>query len=216
MKTCIELINEERNKDYFKKLMFKVDGEYKNKIIYPKYSDLFKAFEICPLKELKVVILGQDPYHDDNQATGLAFEINDNAKFPPSLRNIYKELEDDLGIKNSSKCLKAWARQGVLMFNTIFSVEAHKAGSHKDIGWEELSDNIIRKINNLKQPIVFILWGAYAQKKEKLLTNPNHLIIKSAHPSPLSAYRGFFGSKPFSRVNKFLSANGIKEIDWRI
>lgn len=208
------LIENESKKPYFNKLMKKVMEEYNTKVVYPPYSQLFNAFKLCPIKKLKVVILGQDPYHNPNQANGLAFSVPKGQALPASLRNIYKELSDDLSINNQSGDLTNWAKQGVLLFNTSFSVEAHKANSHHDLGWEELTINIMKELDVLDQPIIFILWGKQAQKYSDFITNPHHKCIKSAHPSPLSAHRGFFGSKPFSKVNQFLEKNHLEKVDW--
>ncbi|MCR5232155.1 MAG: uracil-DNA glycosylase [Acholeplasmatales bacterium] len=207
-------IEEEKKKDYFKKLMVSVNKEYEDNICYPSYDNIFHAFEMTPLDNVKVVILGQDPYHEPNQAHGLAFSVLCD-KLPPSLINIYKEMESDLGIKvKQDGNLDYLARQGVLLLNTVLTVRKGEAFSHKDYGWQVFTDNVIKLLNELNQPIVFILWGSPSIKKEKLLNNPNHLVIKSAHPSPLSSYRGFFGSKPFSRTNNFLISNGIMPINW--
>lgn len=212
-----ELFEIESKKEYFKKLMDFIDNEYKTKTIYPKKEDIFKVFELTPLSNVKVVILGQDPYHNKNQATGLAFSVPFGEKIPPSLANIYKEIESDLGIlKLNNGDLTSWATQGVFLLNTILTVEENKPLSHKDKGWEIFTDNIIKMINEKQTPVVFILWGAYARAKKSLITNPIHLIIESAHPSPFSARNGFFGSKPFSKTNEFLKKNNIEEIDWRI
>ncbi|MBQ3307779.1 MAG: uracil-DNA glycosylase [Bacilli bacterium] len=211
------LLKEEYEKDYFKKLMEFVKKEYKEKIIYPKQNEVFNALRNTDYKDVKVVIVGQDPYHEPNQAEGLAFSVKDEVQKPPSLVNILKELESDLGIpfprKNS---LRPWTKQGVLLLNTVLTVEEHKANSHKDKGWEVFTNEVIKKINDKKEPVVFILWGTPARKKKELINNSKHYIIESVHPSPLSAYNGFFGSKPFSKTNDFLRENHIKEIDWRI
>ena len=209
-----KLLEEEYKKEYFQELMTFIKNEYKEKVIYPKQNEVFNAFRYTDYNDLKVVILGQDPYHEVNQAHGLAFSVLCE-KLPPSLVNIYKEMATDLNADvNQDGDLSYLANQGVLLLNTILSVREHDAFSHKALGWEQFTDNVIKKLNTLDQPIVFILWGAPSQKKEKLLNNPKHLIIKSAHPSPLSAYRGFFGSKPFSKVNQFLKDNNLEEIHW--
>lgn len=211
------LLKEEYQKDYFKKLIEFVKVEYKSKTIYPKQNEIFNAFRYTDFDNCKVVILGQDPYHGPNQAEGLSFSVKNEVLKPPSLQNIFKELENDLKIhfpKHNS--LKPWAQQGVLLLNAVLTVEEHKPTSHKDKGWENFTDNIIKIINKKETPVVFILWGSYAKKKKELITNPKHLIIESVHPSPFSARNGFFGSKPFSRTNEFLKKNNIKEIDWRI
>ncbi len=210
----IDFINEEKKKEYYKKLKEGLEQEYLNHVCYPEYKNIYAAFKMTPLDKVKVVILGQDPYHEPDQAHGLAFSVLCK-KLPPSLINIYKEMATDLNADvNQDGDLSYLANQGVLLLNTILSVREHDAFSHKALGWEQFTDNVIKKLNTLDQPIVFILWGAPSQKKEKLLNNPKHLIIKSAHPSPLSAYRGFFGSKPFSKVNEFLRDNNLEEIHW--
>ena len=211
------LLKEEYQKDYFQKLLDFVKEEYKNKTIYPKQNEVFNAFRYTDFKNVKVVILGQDPYHGPNQAEGLSFSVKDEVLKPPSLQNIFKELESDLGIPfPEHNSLKPWAKQGVLLLNAVLTVEEHKPTSHKDKGWEAFTDDIIKIINKKEEPVVFILWGAYARAKKDLITNPKHLVIESAHPSPFSARNGFFGSKPFSRTNEFLKKNGLKEIDWRV
>ena len=209
-----DFIDNERNKDYYLSLHEKVVEEYKNYLCHPDFNNIYNAFKYTPLDDVKVVILGQDPYHEPGQAHGLAFSVLcDN--LPPSLINIYKEMEDDLGVRiNQDGNLEYLARQGVLLLNTTLTVRDGYAFSHKDYGWDIFTDNVIKLLNDINRPIVFILWGTPAQKKCKYLNNPNHLIIKSAHPSPLSAYRGFFGSKPFSRCNQFLKSKNIKEIKW--
>ena len=211
------VLKDEYEKAYFQDLLKFVKNEYNDKVIYPKKNEVFNAFRYTPYKDLKVIILGQDPYHGPNQAEGLSFSVSNSVLKPPSLQNIFKELESDLGIpfpKNNS--LKPWARQGVLLLNAVLTVEEHKPTSHKDKGWETFTDNVIRKINEKEEPVVFILWGAYARNKKRLITNPKHLVIESAHPSPFSARNGFFGSKPFSKTNSFLKKNGIKEINWSV
>ena len=211
------VLNEELKKEYFQELMSFIKNEYKNKTIYPKQSEVFNAFRYTDFDDVKVVILGQDPYHGPNQAEGLSFSVSNEVLKPPSLKNIFKELESDLGIKYpESNSLKPWAKEGVLLLNAVLTVEEHKPTSHKDKGWETFTDDIIKIINKKETPVVFILWGAYARKKKELITNPIHLVIESAHPSPFSAYNGFFGSKPFSKTNKFLKENNLKEIDWRV
>ena len=212
-----EALKEEFKKPYYKKLFDTVNAEYHTRKIFPPAQDIFNAFHLTPLKDVKVVILGQDPYHNDGQAHGLSFSVQKGVDIPPSLVNIYKELHDDLGctIPNHG-CLEKWAKQGVLMLNTVLTVRAHQANSHRGIAWEEFTDAAIMALNNQDRPIVFILWGAPAQRKEKMLTNPQHLILKAPHPSPLAAYRGFFGSRPFSQTNEFLKAHGIEPIDWQI
>lgn len=202
---------------YYKKLFQTVNEEYRTRKIFPPSDDIFNAFHLSPLKDVKVVILGQDPYHGDGQAHGLCFSVRPGVDIPPSLVNIYKELHDDLGctIPNHG-CLTKWARQGVLLLNTVLTVRAHQANSHKGIGWEEFTDAAIRQVDKQDRPVVFILWGRPAQMKRAMLHNPKHLILEAPHPSPLSAYRGFFGSRPFSQANRFLEAQGVAPIDWQI
>ena len=212
-----EILKDEFNKPYYLNLINFLDKEYNTKTIYPPKKDIYKALNLTSYKDTKVVIIGQDPYHEENEAQGLAFSVNENVKIPPSLKNIYKELNNDLNcyIPNNGNLTK-WAKQGVLLINDILTVEKHKALSHKDIGWKIFTSEIIKKLNDKNSPVVFILWGNEAIKKEKYLNNPKHLIIKSAHPSPLSANRGFFNSKPFSKTNDFLIKNNLKPIDWQI
>lgn len=212
-----DLLKEEYKKDYFTNLIDFIKKEYKTKTIYPKQNEVFNAFRYTDYDNVKVVIIGQDPYHGPNQAEGLSFSVSNEVLKPPSLKNIFKELESDLGIQfPKHNSLKPWAKEGVLLLNAVLTVEEHKPTSHKDKGWETFTDNVIRIINNKEQPVVFILWGQYAKNKKALITNKKHLIIESAHPSPFSAYNGFFGSKPFSKTNEFLKKNNIKEIDWKI
>lgn len=212
-----KLLKEEWSKDYYKKLRKLLISEYKNYTIYPNMYDIFNALKKVSYKDCKVVILGQDPYHGKGQAHGFSFSVKKGVAIPPSLLNIYKELKNDLNfeIPNNGN-LEKWANQGVLLLNSTLTVREGLANSHKDIGWSILTDEIIKKLNKKDSPLVFILWGKFAQSKEVYLTNPRHLIIKSAHPSPFSANRGFFGSKPFSKTNKFLKKNNIKTIDWQI
>ena len=211
------LLEEEYKKDYFKNLLEFIKKEYQTKTIYPKQNEVFNALRYTDYDNVKVVILGQDPYHGPNQAEGLSFSVSNEVLKPPSLKNIFKELEDDLNIPfPKSNSLKAWAREGVLLLNAVLTVEEHKPTSHKDKGWEEFTDSIIKILNKKEEPIVFILWGAYARKKKELITNQVHYVIESAHPSPFSAYNGFFGSKPFSKTNEFLKKNNLKEIDWKV
>ena len=212
-----DILKDEINKEYFQKLIDFINKEYSTKTIYPKKTEIFKAFRNTSYKDTKVLILGQDPYHEENQAEGLAFSVKIGVQKPPSLNNIFKELNSDLGYaipKNGS--LVSWTREGVLLLNTVLTVEATKAASHKDLGWEKFTDAVISKLNEKDTPIVFILWGSFARSKKKLITNKIHYIVESAHPSPLSAYNGFFGSKPFSKTNNFLKSKGIKEISWEI
>ena len=212
-----ELLSVEFEKDYMKDLLSFIKKEYKTKTIYPPQNKVFNALRYTDFNNVKVVIIGQDPYHGPNQAEGLSFSVSNEVLKPPSLKNIFKELESDLKIPfPEHNSLKNWAKQGVLLLNAVLTVEEHKPTSHKDKGWEIFTDNIIKIINEKKTPVVFILWGAYARAKKELITNPIHLIIESAHPSPFSARNGFFGSKPFSKTNEFLKKNNIKEIDWRV
>ena len=212
-----EALKEEYKKPYYRELYKKVNEEYQTHEIFPPSDEIFSAFHLTPLKDVKVVILGQDPYHNNGQAHGLSFSVQKGVDIPPSLVNIYKELHDDLGCTIPSHgCLTKWAEQGVLMLNTVLTVRAHQANSHRGIGWEEFTDAAILALNSQDRPIVFILWGAPAQRKKRMLTNPKHLILEAPHPSPLAAYRGFFGSKPFSQTNAFLEKNGIESIDWQI
>lgn len=210
-------LGQEFHKPYYKKLYQFVLKEYNTTRIFPPSDDIFNAFHLTPLSQVKVVIIGQDPYHNEGQAHGLCFSVKPGVDVPPSLVNIYKELKDDLGcyIPNNGYLVK-WAKQGVLMLNTVLTVRAHMANSHRGKGWEEFTDAAIRALNKQDRPIVYILWGRPAQTKEKMLNNPRHLILKAPHPSPLSAYNGFFGSKPFSQTNRFLEENGIPPIDWQI
>ena len=207
----------EFEKDYFKQLIAFVKNEYRHGTVYPPGPYIFSAFEHCPFDKVKVVILGQDPYHEPGQAHGLCFSVQDGTPFPPSLVNIFKELHDDLGcfVPNNG-CLKPWTEQGVLLLNTVLTVRAHQANSHRNMGWEQFTDKIIELLNEREKPIAFILWGAPARRKKKMITNPRHFIVESAHPSPLSAFNGFFGSRPFSKVNSFLESVGEKPIDWQI
>ena len=207
----------EFKKPYYKDLYKKVLEVYRSRQIFPNPDDIFNAFHLTPLKDVKVVILGQDPYHNDGQAHGLCFSVKPDVEVPPSLVNIYKELQDDLGcrIPNNGYLVK-WAKQGVLMLNTVLTVRAHQANSHRGIGWEQFTDAVIRAVDAQDRPIVFLLWGRPAQMKKSMLHNPKHLILEAPHPSPLSAYRGFFGCKHFSQTNAFLEKNGLAPIDWQI
>lgn len=211
------ILKEEYEKDYFKKLMNDIREEYKNHIVYPKASDVFNAFKYTDYDEIKVVIIGQDPYHGENEAHGLSFSVKPGIKKPPSLQNIFKELNTDLGCKiPESGCLEKWTKEGVMLLNSILTVEKDKPLSHQKYNWEKFTDAVIKKINEKQTPVVFILWGSYARSKKVLITNPIHLIIESPHPSPFSAYHGFFGSKPFSKTNEFLTKKKIKPIDWNL
>lgn len=210
-------LQNEFTKPYFKELIEYVNNEYKNKTIYPPKNEIFNAFRYTTYENLKVVILGQDPYHGENQAEGLSFSVSNKVNRPPSLQNIFKELESDLNIKISEKnSLIPWAQEGVLLLNAVLTVEKSKPASHQKKGWETFTDEVIKIINEKETPVVFILWGSYARNKKSLITNKRHCIIESPHPSPFSAYHGFFGSKPFSKANDFLKANNIKEINWQI
>ena len=213
----LEPLSAEFKKPYYKKLYETVKHEYETRAVYPDANDIFNAFEFTPLSQVKVVILGQDPYHGYGQAHGLCFSVKPGVDTPPSLVNIYQELHDDLGcyVPNNGY-LKKWADQGVMLLNTVLTVRAHQANSHRGIGWEESTDLEIRALNEQERPMVFILWGRPAQTKKAMLTNPKHLILKSPHPSPLSASYGFFGTHPFSKANQFLIDQGRTPIDWQI
>ena len=212
-----EILEEEYHKDYFKKIVLYINKAYKERPIYPPKSYILRALSLTDYDDVKVVILGQDPYHGTGEANGLAFAVNPGVKLPPSLKNIYKELKDDLNIPISDKGdLTCWAKEGVLLLNAVLTVSKDKPASHKNMGWELFTDAIIKKVNEKETPVVFLLWGSFARSKKTLITNPIHLVIESTHPSPFSAFNGFFGSKPFSKTNNFLKTNGIKEIDWSI
>ena len=206
------VLHEEMQKSYFKYIREFVKEERLNKTIYPPAKDLFNAFKLTDFNNIKVVILGQDPYHGEKEAMGLSFSVRRGVRTPPSLKNIFKELKDDLGIERTDTDLSDWAKQGVFLLNTVLTVEKDKANSHKDIGWEIFTDYVIKQINDKLENVVFILWGRQARDKKALITNTNHCIIESAHPSPLSAYNGFFGSKPFSKANKYLKDHNKDEI----
>lgn len=213
----LSVLGGEFKKDYYAKLYEFVKEEYSKHQIFPPADDIFNAFHLTDYDKVKVVILGQDPYHNDGQAHGLCFSVKPGVEAPPSLVNIYQELKDDLGcyIPNNGY-LEKWAKQGVLMLNTVLTVRAHEANSHRGKGWEKFTDAAIEALNKQDNPIVFILWGKPAQMKKSMLNNPNHLILEAPHPSPLSSYRGFFGSKPFSKTNAFLVEHGLDPIDWQI
>lgn len=212
-----ELLLPEMEKPYYKNLRQFLIEEYKTNTVYPEMYSIFNALHYTDYDDVKAVILGQDPYHGPNQAHGLSFSVRRGVPAPPSLVNIYKEMKDDLGFSIPSHgCLEKWAKQGVLLLNTVLTVRAGEANSHRDMGWEEFTDHIIKILNERDRPMVFILWGAPAIRKESMIDQTKHLVVKSPHPSPLSAYRGFFGSKPFSRTNRFLVKNGIDPIDWRL
>lgn len=208
------VLKEEFEKDYFRNLGIFVKDEYKNRTIYPEYENIFNALRYTDYDQVKVVILGQDPYHGEHEAHGLSFSVREGVKMPPSLLNIFKELYADLGIKRTKTDLTDWATNGVLLLNSIMTVVKDSPLSHKGKGWEIFTDKVIEKLGEREEPMVFILWGSYARSKKDLIKNKNHLILESVHPSPLSANRGFFGSKPFSKTNEFLKNNGMKEIDW--
>ena len=214
----LQAVGEEFRKPYYKELYNFVKEEYSTRVIYPPADDIFNALHLTPLKEVKVVILGQDPYHNEHQAHGLSFSVlPDQREIPPSLQNIYKELHEDLGCYiPDNGYLEKWARQGVLMLNTVLTVRAHQANSHQGHGWEQFTDAILEAVNQEDRPIVYLLWGRPAQSKIPMLTNPKHLILKAPHPSPLSAYRGFFGCRHFSQANAFLESHGAAPIDWQI
>lgn len=207
----------EFSKDYYRKLFLFIREQYSKVLVFPPADEIFTAFHLTPLDKVKAVIIGQDPYHNVGQAHGLCFSVKPNVEIPPSLQNIYKELHDDLGctIPNHGY-LTSWAEQGVLLLNTVLTVQAHKPMSHRGVGWDEFTDAAIAAVNKQDRPIVFILWGKPAQEKAAMLNNPKHLILKAPHPSPLSAYRGFFGSRPFSQTNAFLEKNGVSPINWQI
>ena len=214
----LEAIQGEFRKPYYRELFQFIKEEYSRTVVYPPADDIFNALHFTPLKDVKVLVLGQDPYHGENQAHGLSFSVPVSQKdIPPSLQNIYKELQEDLGcyIPNNGY-LKKWADQGVLLLNTVLTVRAHQANSHQGKGWEQFTDAIIQAVNAQDRPVVYMLWGRPAQSKIPMLTNKKHLILKAPHPSPLSAYRGFFGCKHFSQANAFLEKNGIAPIDWQI
>lgn len=212
-----EFIEAEAEKSYFRRLIRAVDAAREKTEVYPVREDMFSCFAACPLENTKVVVIGQDPYHGPGQAHGMSFSVRSGVKVPPSLQNIYKELKSDLDIAPPKDgYLEKWAKEGVLLMNTSWSVEQGKPGSHANLGWMEFSKNLLEFLNDFDHPLVFILWGAHAQKIGSKITNPKHLKIQSAHPSPFSANRGFFGSKPFSKANDFLAKQGEKPIDWRL
>lgn len=209
-----EILAPIKNSIYFETLWKKVKEEYATHKCFPPKEEIFRAIELTPFDEVKVVIIGQDPYHSDFQANGLCFSVSDKVKAPPSLQNIFKELKDDLGIEKTTNELDSWAKQGVLMLNAALTVRAHSPNSHKDLGWETFTDYIIKEISDKKENIVFVLWGAFAQKKAVLIDVSKHYIIQSAHPSPFSVHRGFYGSKPFSKINDYLASKGKPIIDF--
>ncbi|QNS41365.1 uracil-DNA glycosylase [Chryseobacterium manosquense] len=203
-----------KNTDQFQNLWQKVENEYASGECFPPKNQIFRAIELTSFDEVKVVIIGQDPYHNDFQANGLCFSVSENVKAPPSLKNIFTELNNDLRIQRTKTELNDWAEQGVLLLNATLTVRAHSPNSHKDLGWEKFTDFIIKEISDKKQNVVFVLWGAFAQKKEELIDSSKHFILKSAHPSPFSVYRGFYGSKPFSKINEYLESKALKPISW--
>lgn len=209
-----EVLKDEMKKPYFRNLGIFVKNEYNHRIIYPEYKNIFNALRYTDYDEVKVVILGQDPYHGKGEAHGLSFSVQEGVKRPPSLNNIFKELYNDLGVKRENNDLTDWAKEGVFLLNSIMTVVKDTPLSHKGRGWETFTDDLIKLLNQREKPIVFILWGSYARSKKELITNKKHYIIESVHPSPLSASRGFFGSKPFSKTNNFLVSHGIKPIKW--
>ena len=212
-----EILKDEFSGENYLKIREFLKDEYSHHVCYPSMYDIFNALKYTDYYAVKAVIIGQDPYHEEGQAHGLSFSVKKGVDIPPSLVNIYKELKSDLGISPAPHgCLESWAKQGVLLLNSVLTVRAHLANSHKNCGWQIFTDDIIKKLNERDTPIVFILWGANARSKKQYITNPIHHVIESAHPSPLSAYNGFFGSKPFSRTNEFLEKNGIAPIDWEI
>lgn len=213
-----EILNPEFRKPYYKELYQFVREEYSTRVIYPPADDIFNALHLTPLSQVKVLILGQDPYHNERQAHGLSFSVlPEQRDIPPSLQNIYQELSEDLGCYiPDNGYLEKWAKQGVLMLNTVLTVRAHQANSHQGKGWEQFTDAIIKAVNEQERPLVYLLWGRPAQNKIPMLTNPNHLILTAPHPSPLSAYRGFFGCRHFSKANEFLKSHGEAPVDWQI
>lgn len=213
----LDAIGKEFDQDYYLKLRQNLINEYRSKIIYPAADDIFNAFHFTPLAKVKILLVGQDPYHNPGQAHGLSFSVAQQEAIPPSLANIYKELQSDIGCYiPDNGYLKKWAEQGVLLLNTVLTVRAHQANSHQGLGWENFTDAVLRAVNNLERPIVAFLWGKPAQAKKQFLNNPRHLILQAPHPSPLSAYRGFFGCKHFSKANEFLVKHGLEPIDWQI
>lgn len=212
-----KVLDHEYHEEYFKKIVAFINQAYKEREIFPPKSRILRALSLTDYDDVRVVILGQDPYHGVGEANGLAFAVSDGVKLPPSLRNIYKELYNDLGIEPASVGnLECWAKEGVLLLNAVLTVEKDKPASHKFLGWENFTDAIIKSLNDKDTPVVFILWGNFARSKKSLITNPKHYVIESTHPSPFSANYGFFGSKPFSKTNDFLKKNHLKEIDWHV
>ena len=213
-KSWYEKLADEFEKPYYKKLESFLDNEYKTKTIDPKAENVFNSINQVPLEKIRVVIIGQDPYHEPNQAHGLSFSVENGVMLPPSLKNIFKEIEAETGVVNKSGNLIKWAKQGVLLLNTVLTVERGKANSHKNMGWENITTKIIQIINEQNTPIVFLLWGSQAQSFAKYLNNPNHIVLKCAHPSPLSAFNGFFGCNHFVKANEFLTRHNVQPIDW--
>ncbi|MBD3905680.1 uracil-DNA glycosylase [Chryseobacterium sp. Ch-15] len=214
MTTWTEILAPIKSTEYFTQLWEKVKQEYVTTKVFPPENQIFRALDLTTFEDVKVVIIGQDPYHNDCQANGLCFSVSEQVKAPPSLKNIFTELKDDVGVERASKELDDWAKQGVLLLNATLTVRAHSPNSHKDLGWETFTNFIIKEISDKKENVVFILWGAFAQKKAELINPAKHFIIKSAHPSPFSVYRGFYGSKPFSKINEYLASKGKKLISW--
>ena len=212
--TWNEILAPIKNTEYFERLWQKVKEEYAAGKCFPPKNQIFRALELTPFDEVKVVIIGQDPYHNDFQANGLCFSVSETVAAPPSLKNIFTELKDDLGVERTKKELDDWAQQGVVLLNATLSVRAHSPNSHKDLGWEKFTNFIIKAISDQKEDVVFVLWGAFAQKKEEFIDSSKHFIIKSAHPSPFSVYRGFYGSKPFSKINDYLKSKNSEIISW--
>jgi len=212
--TWTEILAPIKNTEYFENLWEKVKEKYSQDQCFPPPKQIFRALELTSFEEVKVVIIGQDPYHNHFQANGLCFSVSEKVSSPPSLKNIFKELEDDLGISRTNPELDDWAKQGVLLLNATLTVKAHEPNAHKDLGWEKFTDFIIKEISDKKENVVFVLWGAFAQKKEELINSSKHFIIKSPHPSPFSVYRGFYGSRPFSKINNFLESKNIEKISW--
>lgn len=211
------VLKDEFDKDYFLNIMDFIDGEYKTKTVYPPYDDIFNAFKFTPLANVKVVILGQDPYHEPGQAHGLAFSTPKGHPIPRSLKNIFKEINEEYSYPiPDSGCLESWAKEGVFLLNTVLTVEKGNANSHSKCGWQTFTDRVIEILNQQNQPIVFLLWGKQAEKKKELITNPNHLVLVTSHPSPFSARRGFLGSNHFKQANEFLKKNNVEEINWRL
>ena len=211
------VLKAEYAKPYYRKLYDFIHREYATQTIYPPSGDIFNALHLTPLSDVKVVIIGQDPYHEPGQAHGLCFSVQKGVEIPPSLQNIYKELHDDIGFQIPDHgCLTSWAKQGVLLLNAVLTVRAHAAASHRGKGWEEFTDAIIREVNKVDHPVVFLLWGSFARSKAAMLDNPKHLVLEAPHPSPLSAYRGFFGCRHFSKANAFLTEHGTEPVNWAL